>query len=598
MSSWSPRRAVGLATGLVLVLGVAAVYAPSLGNDFVHDDHEVIEAQPRPAHPGELVRVFFEPHFEGLPYYRPVTRATLLLQLWLHGPHPAPFRAANALLMGLAALLACGVLRSPALGVGRAPALAAAALFGLHPVASSCVYPVASGRETLMPAVLLLGALAAWLRDRRGLAFAAFGAALFAKEQAVVMPGVFLLADALGLGPGARPSRAADWARRYAPLVPIVLVYALARHALFGGEGAYALAVLEHPEGPLLSLFYGLQVAIAPFHSLVYEPELQVWGSWPRALGVAAVCGASALAVRRLGAPEARVLVFWTGFFVLVQMPTANWLEQEARFAERYAFLALLAPLAVAAGWATRVLEIPRARPWLVCATALALFAAATVSVERAGSFRDDESFARRWLANDPESPDAHHLLGLSLVQRGRPGDALPHYRAALRASPDSVDIHHNLGTALALVGRRDEAVAQLREALARNPEHPEALVNLGQLLAAGGQLTEAEEAYRSALRVAPREAAAHNSLGVLLARRGALDEAATHFAQAVRLRPDHGEAWRNLGLAQLGRGDDEAAAAAFRNALAVDPGDGASRARLRELERREREPRPPGPES
>lgn len=582
VSPGRPGSRPWLAT-LLLAVGVAAVYLPSLGNGFIHDDHDVIAVQPQQRLAEALVRAATEPHFQGLAYYRPVTRSTFLLQRALHGAEPAPFRLVNAALMGVAAVLAAVVLVG--LGVARGPALLAAALFGVHPLASACVYPVASGRETLLPAVLVLLAVAAWLRARQTLAWAAFALALFAKEQAVVVPLLFAGIDALGLG----PRGAADRARlrtllvRYAPVLPIVGTYALVRWRLFGGS-EFDLVVLAWPLGPLLSLAYGLQSAVAPFAGLVYEPELAVWLSpWRLALATAVV-GGLAVVAWRLEAPPRRVQAFWLGWFVVTQLPTANLLAQEAHFAERYAFLALLAPLGVAAGLASE--PWPRAAQRAGLAAALAALAlAAGTTLGRAAAYADDVTFARRWLATNPDSPDAHHLLAARLLRDGAADEALAHLRAALARSPDSADLHHNLGTALAMLGREAEARAALREALARDPAHPEALVNLGQLLGRAGRSDEALAVLREAVRVAPDSAGAHNSLGALLARRGALDEAEQHFGASTRLRPDQVAAWRNLGLLYLQRREPGAATAAFRRALRADPTDPVAHQRLRELE-------------
>ncbi len=572
------------ARGLLLCVGVAALLCiPSAGNDFVYDDHEVIVSQPQPA-ASDLVRIFAEPHFLGLPYYRPVVRATLLGQKALHGDRAWAFRLGNAALMGLAAWLAFALLRTPAFGVKETPALLAAALFGVHPLASSCVYPIASGRETLLPAVLILAALLAWLRGRRSWAFAGFAAALFAKEQAVIVPALFVWADACRVAPDLPRGGWSRWLRRHAPALLILMLYLVARRAVLGPT-PYELAVTTDPLAPLLSYAYGLQVAIAPFAGLVYEPEPRVWLSAPRLAAAGLAVMLLAWAVRRAGAPSPRLLAFWAGWFVLTQLPTANLLHQEARFAERYAFLAFLALPAVAAGAASAAWSHAGVRRAGVVAALVAILAAAGVSVGRAAYFRDDATFAQRWLQVDPQSPDAHHLLGMTLAQRGQLDQALVHYRASLARSHEPAEVLHNIGTVLALQGHEDEAREALRRALAIRPDHPEAHVNLGSLLARQGRLDEALDHDRRALRVEPRMAEAHNNLGGALARRGELDAAATHLESAVRLRPDYADAHRNLGLVRLQQGRPAEAAAAFAAALRLDPSDAESRRQLRRLE-------------
>ncbi len=536
-----------LAAAAGLVLAVAAVYLPGLRNGFVYDDHEVIAAQPRQPLP-ELARVFREPHFRGLPYYRPVTRLTLLAQKSWHGDRPWAYRAGNVGLAAAAALGARTLLRSPALGVAPGPAWLAAALFAVHPVASACVHPIASGRETLLPAVAILAALGAWVRGRRALAFGAFGLALFAKEQAVVVPALFLLADATGLASGPRPRGLAAGLRRHAPALPILAGYVAVRHALFGGS-EWDFAWIEQPILPLLSYAYALQVAFAPFGALVYEPEVHVWLSPPRL----AVAGAGLLGLtllcRKLGAPPARVVLFWLGWWVVLQLPTANVLRQEAPFAERWTFLAWLALPATAAGALSAAWMRPRVRPIATSAALVAIALAAAVSVQRAAWYRDDHVFATQWLRTNPGSPDAHHALGLSLARAGHLVEALAHYDAALGGSRDPAEIQTNRAAALVLLGRPAEARAALEEALGARPDHPEAHVNLGLLLARQGRLEAAVDHYRAALRVAPGMAEAHNNLATALARLDREEEAERHLLEALRLRPDYADARRNLEL-------------------------------------------------
>ncbi len=541
----------------VLVVGIALLYAPSLANDFVYDDHEVIEVQPRPAGIADLARVFAEPHFRGLPYYRPVVRASLLAQKAVHGDRPALFHLGNALLAGVAAAAAFALLWAPRLGVGMAPAWWAAAIFAAHPVASSAVYPIASGRETLLPAVLILAAVAAWVRAHRRVALACLAASLFAKEQAAVVPLLFVLADVCGVATGAprrRVSQARAWIERYAGVVAVTLAYVAIRQQVLGATH-YDVAVLEDPAGPLRSLLFGLQVALAPFAQLHYEPEFALWFSPARIAIAAAILAALGALARVAGAPPMRVALFWAGWFVIAQLPTANLLQQEAPFDERYAFLALLAFPAFAATSATALWSRPRARVAAIAIGAMIAVLLAIVTLGRSAAFRDDAAFAAQWLRTNPASPEAHHLLAVLAAQEGRLDAAVTHYRGALRAAPDSPDLHVNIGVALALLGRDAEARRELEEALRIDPGHPEAHATLGTLLARAGRLDEAVAHHREAVLAAPRFAVAHQNLGVALARLGRYAEAEAEFREALRLDPGSQETARNLAAALRAQG-------------------------------------------
>ena len=69
-----------------------------------------------------------------------------------------------------------------------------------------------------------------------------------------------------------------------------------------------------------------------------------------------------------------------------------------------------------------------------------------TEELLRAGKVDEAEPLVRRALAANPQSADAHTLLGIVLDRRGRAREAEGEYREALRLSPRSVSARVNLG--------------------------------------------------------------------------------------------------------------------------------------------------------
>ncbi|MBI2347931.1 MAG: tetratricopeptide repeat protein, partial [Deltaproteobacteria bacterium] len=61
---------------------------------------------------------------------------------------------------------------------------------------------------------------------------------------------------------------------------------------------------------------------------------------------------------------------------------------------------------------------------------------------------------------------EAHHYLGRVVAAQGQLGEAVEHFRDALRIQPEFADAHESLGRALAQQGKRDEAVKHYQEAL------------------------------------------------------------------------------------------------------------------------------------
>jgi tetratricopeptide (TPR) repeat protein len=591
-----PRPATGLWHQIWRPAGLFAavlmLYLPSVRMGWIYDDHIVILAQAPHRSLGEFAHIFAERHFPNLPYYRPITRSTLLLQKSLHGDHPAYFHFGNAILIGLAALLAYFLLHLPAFGVHPDVALFGAAVFALHPVASSCVYPISSGRETLMPALWTLLAVYAFLRSGRYwplLAWVGFVGALFSKESAVIVPGLFILTDALKLSQAPAGRRWSQWIGRYLPAVLILLAYFAFRQSLFGSS-QYQLG---SPLGPLYSFLYAIQTFFIPTIQLVYEPSLQVWLS-PIKFGVAlGLTAALCVIAFRVARPA---FWFWSGWFALTLLPTANLLHQEAGYDERYLFLGSLGIVGILSAVATCKWEVYTGFRWVRWAAVTVVALCASVSLHRASYFKDDFAFSWQWLRTDPLSFNAHYNLGLALAREGKMEGAMTQYSEALKITPQHAQARNNLGSALFEIGRVEEAILQFSEALRIDADYADAHFNLGNALAKQRKTEQAIVHFQQAVRLAPGKANFQNNLGNALAAGGSVDEAIGHFKEAVRLQPDYAEAYNNLGVALVSQGKLQEAVGQFNEALRYQANYGdAQRNReivLLELEKQTREKR------
>ncbi|MGA3065430.1 MAG: hypothetical protein ABSF29_01145 [Tepidisphaeraceae bacterium] len=559
-----------LAAALVTGLYAAAAWH----NAFVYDDHEVIENQ-FPLHSWQdLSEIFREPHYLNFPYYRPITRSTFAIQRAISGNNPRPYHLFNALLAGLATLAAYGLLRQRIFALTPPAALLAALWFSLHPAMSECVYPAASGRETLLANLLMLLSTWAYLHPSipsprypgerarvRGstpnspsspphptdawkgaatysLAMFFFAAALLAKEQAAVLPAIFILADLLLQKP--RSHRLL----RYLPPFILLAGYFLLRHLIFQSP-TLNWDIQNHPFAPLLSLLYGLQTAIAPFTTLHYEPPLHVWLDPPLTTTCLIVLTLLCVWIARSKSPIPRIALFWLGWFILMQLPTAHIFRQEAPYSERYVALALLA-VAGSGAMLIQNLKRPLARYSAAAVAVLWIAGLGFVSVLRASSYTDDTSFALQWLNTNPESAGAHNGLGLVAQSEHKPSVAIDQYTQALELDPDSKTAHNNLANLLA--DRNDYAAAAVhyRWLLTQNAEDVSALVNyahmLGQQAYAQHNPALRDQAHAiliDAINLRPNYAQAHYILAIWNETFSTRDSAIAEFQKALALRPD-----------------------------------------------------------
>ncbi len=134
--------------------------------------------------------------------------------------------------------------------------------------------------------------------------------------------------------------------------------------------------------------------------------------------------------------------------------------------------------------------------------------------------------YYRRALEAAPGFPAAHHGLAHLLTRQSRPGDAIPHFRAAVAAWPDYAEARYNFGVALAAAGKLEEAAHEYIEALRLRPADAQA---------------------RDAL------AKTSNNIGASLASQSRFAEAIPWFERALALNPADGNVRRNLdGARQL----------------------------------------------
>ena len=189
----------------------------------------------------------------------------------------------------------------------------------------------------------------------------------------------------------------------------------------------------------------------------------------------------------------------------------------------------------------------------------------------------------RRALASDPDDPELHTYLSLTLSDLDRAREALPeaeravglapdrsvgHYaravahlqldqpkkaaeasRAALRIDPDEVDARVTLASALLAQRQRDEALAVAEEALALDPEHSGAANLRALALVQLGRRDEAAATVQGVLARDPENAVSHANQGWTLLHQGREREAMASFKEALRLDPDND--WARSGIVE-----------------------------------------------
>ena len=157
------------------------------------------------------------------------------------------------------------------------------------------------------------------------------------------------------------------------------------------------------------------------------------------------------------------------------------------------------------------------------------------------------EAVARHDIARDPDDFAQQYNLGAMLQARGNLGEALEHYRTAVKLRPRDAIANNALGGALLASGDAGAALGPLRVAAEAQPDYFPAHYNLGNALASMEQFREAVQQFQKAVQLRPNDSMAQANLGGALAESGELEEAQKHLEKAVQLDPKNDVAQENL---------------------------------------------------
>jgi len=188
------------------------------------------------------------------------------------------------------------------------------------------------------------------------------------------------------------------------------------------------------------------------------------------------------------------------------------------------------------------------------------------------GEFERAEAIYRNVLRQQPDHPEALHLLGVLLHQKGASDEAVAAIERALEKDPKSADATYNLADILLAQGKTAEAVQRFRHALTLRPDFPEAAISLGIALRSHGEIDQALDQLREAATKYPDFAEAHYNLGDTLRIQNKLGEAKVALKKALVVRPDFSEAENNLASILRAEGDIDGAAQHIENALRIKP--------------------------
>lgn len=168
-----------------------------------------------------------------------------------------------------------------------------------------------------------------------------------------------------------------------------------------------------------------------------------------------------------------------------------------------------------------------------------------------------------RIMAIDPNSPEAHFMLGMAYDVKYQEDEALKEFQAVLAIDPAFPAIHSSLGLIDYREHKVPEAEAEFKQELNRDPQDPISNYMLGRILRETEEPAEAVPYLKAAVAANPSYRDALFELGQCYLALNQPEEALGPLQKATETDPDFDQAYFLLGRAfkMLGRSEDAARA-------------------------------------
>jgi len=556
-------------TGLSVCLFTTAIFLPSLGGDFVWEDHlNLLENTGWRTEPGW----WFESLTGG--DYKPLVWAGYSLEYMFWEMNPLGYHLDNILLHALNALMVFFLIRALCPCTVRV-ALFSALVFSLHPLRVESVAWITERKDVQFSFFYLLALLTylRYLRKQSGiwylLAWLISLGAFFSKAMAVSLPFILLLVDTIQ-----GRIRKGKWRKilleKLPFLVPAAIMGFLALQAQVSSLALTGLDELSLGNRFVLcslsGVFYLYKTIIPLALQPVYRVDIAALYFLP--LGFLS-CWAIVFLVVSLLRGGCRWRRTWTGWswYLLTWLPISGIARTGlSALADRFSYLPAVG-LSLVLAWLLVGVSSRR----LALVGAVVVIVLSVLTIRQQSRWRNNAALWEPMLGGNHPVP-IYNLANES-QRRGFYSRASRLYLRCLELAPRYYSAHYNLANLLAGRGDISGSEEHYRHALKINPGAIEAHINLGNLLFRDNRLPEAQEEFRAALELDTERFDARNNLANTLAASGQFAEAIRQYDIIKKSGHANADTWFNLGYTLERAGDPAQSAECYRRALELSPG-------------------------
>ncbi len=565
---------------LFLVISTLVVYWQVNNYEFVGFDDDVFIIENSKVQNGlTLESIGWAFSYDNMTYWHPLTWLSYMLDIQLYGMNPGGHHMTNVLLHIVNAILLFIVFNKMTGALWKSAVVAS--LFALHPLNVESVAWVVERKNVLSTLFWMLTLLTYACYVERSniyrylLTLSVFVLGLMAKPMLVTLPFVLLILDLWPLKrfhfqqlldnhqklariPKIKSIKESDIFPLILEKIPFLIFSGISVYLSFLSMRHRELVISTDEVSIYLRITNALVSYVSYIGKMIWPANLAVFYRFPDAVQLWKAVGAfllltgvSILVIRSLKKrPYLGVGWLW---YLGTLLPVIGLVQAGLwpAMADRFAYVPLIGLFVgiawgipdLAAGWRYKV-------KGLGTITAAVLIILMTTSWLQARYWKNSVMLFKHAVEVTDNNYVMHDNLGFALTARGRPDEAIKHYKEAIRINPDFEQANINLGLALLSQGKFDECIDYYQEVLRVKPGSAKVHNNLGVVLLRLGKIEEATVHFRKAVIIKPDYAEAHNSLGAALVFKGKNEKAIAHLQEALRLKPDYALARRNLSKA------------------------------------------------
>ena len=545
------------AAGLASLVVVFWVYAPAMRAPFLFDDTTQQFALPSATQPLSM----------WIGRVRPILMFTYWVNTRISLEDTFSFHVFNVLIHALAGVLVFLVIRRllKLAGAGESSLTPLAAfgalLFLLHPLQTESVAYI-SGRSDALCGLFGCASLAAFLYRRSpAISWAyvfpvllLYAAAVLTKQQAVVLPALFVLTDVWWNPQFPLRAVRANW-RLYAVLAlgaaaGLALSWRMILGEGTGGTAGFALKDFTWYQ----YLFTQFRAVFTYLFAFLLPINLTVDWDFPISHGIlqhGAILGLAGLLALAAAAWRYRLRFPLAGYgyfvFLLLLSPTSSILPIEDPIAERRMYFPMLGLILIAIDLLRRLKVQPKA---LATAAAALLVATALATHARAEVWSDPILLWQDTALKSPNKVRAHFQLAFAYFEQGRNDLAVAEFQRSSELKPPTADLLHDWGLAYDALHQPELALAKLRQSAALDST-PQVFTQIAKVYAGQRQWAEALDALSIAEKLDPNFAITYLYRGKVYLNSNRPAEAVEQYRRALAIDPQVPDGRHDLAIAQ-----------------------------------------------